>query len=154
MSVDTYNEYMREYMARRRMQRRAQLLELAGKQCIKCESTEDLEFDHRDNNTRSFRLSGAGLDGAWSRILEEFEKCDLLCNKCHRRKTVAAGETGGGHNKIPLDKRTHGTVHTYTAANCRCLDCRFAKMLYRRGCIDYLSVAKAPMGWKRGPILR
>lgn len=144
------NEYMRQYMAQRRAERRQDLLNLASSKCIRCGSMANLEFDHRDPTTRRFLLSGKGLDGPWSLILNEFSKCDLLCDKCHHQKTKEAGESGGGHNKI-LDPR-HGSVHMYMVHACRCTDCRFAKMLYRKGQLSYSETAIAPIGWRRGLI--
>lgn len=86
------NEYMREYMKARRERRRAELLELLGGACSRCTSEDELHFDHIDSSTRSFTLSGAGLDRSWSAILEEAAKCQLLCETCHRTKTRQCGD--------------------------------------------------------------
>lgn len=155
------NEYMREYMAQRRARRRQVLIDLSGGKCEGhfyeeedgCGSTNRLEFDHIDRTTRLFNLSGKGLDGKWSSILEEHAKCQLLCHECHRTKTVLAGDSGGGHNKI-LNHRDwpHGSTQRYTVNSCRCIDCKFAKMLYRNKEIGYRDIVKAPEGWKRGAI--
>ena len=86
------NEYMREYMKARRDRRRTELLELLGGECSRCSSKDGLHFDHIDRSTRSFGLSGAGLDRAWSAILEEAAKCQLLCETCHQAKTRECGD--------------------------------------------------------------
>jgi 5-methylcytosine-specific restriction endonuclease McrA len=96
---------MAAYMRSRRATRRADLINLAGGVCFRCGTDEDLQFDHRDPATKSFVLSGKALDKAWVKILEEFEKCDLLCRPCHLIKSVENGETGGGWNKVT----EHGT---------------------------------------------
>lgn len=51
-----------------------------------------MEFDHRDGTTKESlvnRLAGrAGL----MRLLEEIEKCDIVCANCHRLRTYARRE--------------------------------------------------------------
>lgn len=157
---------MRQYMAQRRTRRRQQLIELSGGRCegrffdeedacgpTVCGSVDRLEFDHIDRTTRLFSLSGKGLDGSWPRIMQEHAKCQLLCYQCHRIKTVAAGETGGGHNKLINHKDwPHGSMQRYSVNGCKCVDCKFAKMLYRNKKIGYREVVEAPQEWRRGII--
>lgn len=56
--------------------------------CINCD--EDfigcLEFHHNDPAQKDFTISRMVMDG-WGkeRILEEIEKCDILCANCHRK---------------------------------------------------------------------
>jgi len=130
---------MNAYMRRRRQQRRQELLKLAGGVCVHCGDTTDLEFDHRDRNTRKFGLSGSGLDKSWEQILKEFVKCDLLCKYHHQEKTKLHKESGGGHNKV---EPTCGSAHAYTLG-CRCNLCKVAKRLYRNKDIDYHTVIDA-----------
>jgi hypothetical protein len=142
-------------MARWRRERRQQLIELAGGKCIRCGSTDRLEFDHRDRSTKQFELSGSGLNRSWAKLLIELQKCDLLCHVHHRVKTVQYKEAGGGQNKILVPQ--HGTVHCYTVNKCRCVDCRFARAHYRgrnswERTISYSEVVKAPEGWTRGRV--
>jgi len=127
------------YMRERRQKRRKQLLELAGGKCIACGSGEHLEFDHRDRATRLFNLSGKALDGKWEVILAELAKCDLLCRNCHRTKTNANNEHGGGLNRIS----THGTEAMHRAHGCNCLPCRMAAHAAR--------VRRGELNGTRGP---
>lgn len=136
------NEYMRAYMANRRAKRRMQLIELFGGKCQHCNSENDLEFDHIDSQTKSFSLSGCGLDKSWKLILKEAEKCELLCHNCHKNKTVDCIETSGGRNIILIVN--HGTMHMYGEYNCRCINCKYAKFLYRNNRIGYLDIVIAP----------
>lgn len=113
---------MASYMANRRRTRRQKLVEMAGSSCKTCGSTEELEFDHRDPEEMAFRLSGAGLDKAWEKILVEFAKCDLLCSRCHDEKSDRENDGrrvshGGGLS----GKR-----------NCPCVPCRERMRHYRR----------------------
>lgn len=113
------SHYMAKYMAERRRNRRKQLIEMLGGKCVRCGSTDNLEFDHIIPATKSFTISSAkALDGPWERLLEEAAKCQLLCSECHRRKTKECGETGGGHNRID----DHGTEAMYQKG-CRCDPC-------------------------------
>jgi hypothetical protein len=139
------NEHMRAYMKQRRLTRRNRLLEMAGGCCVKCGSLEGLQFDHKNPGTKAFILSGCYLDKAWTQILAEFEKCDLLCTKCHKHKTRENGEGPGGHNKI-LDVR-HGTAHMYVQGKCRGKDCRYARSLHRKHLIGYNEMIIAPNDW-------
>ena len=43
-----------------------------------------LTFHHRDPNEKEFQFSVSGKDKRWSIIKSELDKCDLLCQNCHR----------------------------------------------------------------------
>lgn len=130
---------MGPYMAERRNRRRATLEEMVGSVCALCAATGKLEFDHRDPSTKSFQLSGPGLDRAWVDILVEFAKCQLLCRSCHRRKTVLNGETAGGRNRN-TEPMAHGSMRCYQETRCRMEICRKARALYRKRLIVYRTV--------------
>lgn len=113
---------MAVYMAERRERRRQKLIDLLGGICIRCGTTKNLEFDHRDPVTKGFNLSGKALDKPWSEILIEAEKCQLLCHSHHLEKTIENGdievvEHGGGVS----GKR-----------NCSCVPCKTKKAEYMR----------------------
>lgn len=59
-----------------------------GGKCQKCgynKCLAALEFHHRDPLQKKFALSGYRLTKSReSEIIEELEKCDLLCSNCHR----------------------------------------------------------------------
>lgn len=147
---------MRNYMAERRLDRRIKIIELLGTVCVQCGSVEDVQIDHIIPGSRSFVLSGCGLDKSWAKILEESKKCQLLCKVCHRAKSVEHGEHGGGHNKgkskygEPINWN-HGTARNYSEGACRCLDCKYAKSKFRQGLIKYNDAVKAPDGYTGRP---
>jgi hypothetical protein len=95
---DDWNAYMREYMKRRARERRTEALNLLGGSCVRCGSTEALEFDHVDPATKSFEISKGGLKASRARFLAEVAKCQLLCRTHHRQKSAAerAVEHGSG----------------------------------------------------------
>ena len=79
---------MRIYMKNRRATRRLQILEILGNKCAVCGTEENLEIDHVNSKIKSFTLSGKTLDRSWDTILNEVNKCQLLCNFHHRKKTI------------------------------------------------------------------
>jgi hypothetical protein len=55
--------------------------------CVDCGGTDPivLEFDHlRDKH---FDISPSLHGRKWQTILDEIEKCDVVCANCHRRRT-------------------------------------------------------------------
>lgn len=82
-------------------------LSTLGGQCVKCGSTEDLEFDHVDPATKSFTIT-AGWTRKLDLFMAELAKCQLLCQPHHLEKTKQEKgvEHGGGvwgKNKCPCD---------------------------------------------------
>lgn len=136
------NEYMREYMKNRRKTRRDKLIAMSGNKCAHCDETENLEFNHLDRTTKLFTLSGDALDKSWETILAEKDKCELICPDHHLEYTRQQYEAG---EILPWNKNLHGpyihgTARAYTKLNCRCVDCKSAKRLYRVKQITYFEV--------------
>ena len=99
---EAYNEYMREYMSRRYKERRDQVIERLGGKCARCSSTDDLQLDHKDPKIKSFPISRL-INKSWKRCLEELAKCQLLCEKCHKKKTrqdALEFKTNMGENNV------------------------------------------------------
>jgi hypothetical protein len=60
--------------------------------CIDCGTTEGrLDFDHRDKETKLFRISQY-RDRLISRVIDEVMECDVRCAKCHTLKHWNEGE--------------------------------------------------------------
>ena len=97
-----------------RIKRRIEAITARGGCCVKCRSTVDLEFHHRNNKEKEISIAQV-----WCRAEKlrekELAKCDLLCAECHKVET--AKERGYG-------KRPHGTLTSYTTYGCRCKKCR------------------------------
>lgn len=97
-------------MLERYYKRRQDAIERLGGACIVCGAKDDLELDHLERSEKSFNISQM-----WSisqeRFDAELEKCQLLCNTCHKAKNV-----------WELDKkaaiRTHGTLSAYRYCKC------------------------------------
>ena len=66
---------------------RAFLIDYLGGKCTSCGTTENLEFDHKDPKQKSFSISPNLKQHINERIMNEIDKCHLLCTDCHKKKT-------------------------------------------------------------------
>ena len=55
--------------------------------CIHCGEDDNvvLDFHHREGTIKEFGISEGLRRYSWQRVLDEIEKCDVLCANCHRR---------------------------------------------------------------------
>jgi hypothetical protein len=111
--------YMRAYVKRRSRERRAEALAMLGDSCKTCGTVEALEFDHVDPATKLFDIGTQSWHVSRSRFLEEVAKCQILCRKCHLKKTgrYLEVEHGGGVSG---------------KKNCPCQSCKKRKQEYMR----------------------
>lgn len=76
---------------RKRRERKAThkkyVIDMLGGCCVGCGTTENLQFDHIDRTTKSCNVAGL-LAGKLEKLVEEAQKCQLLCETCHRHKTL------------------------------------------------------------------
>lgn len=114
----------REYFNNRRHMRRQKFLELLGGMCERCGSKKNLHFDHKNPARKEFRIADR-LDAPEKVLKKEVRKCRLLCEKCHRDKTLEKSEHG-------QNKSRHGTLHRYKHFKCRCKKCRQAMSEYNK----------------------
>lgn len=112
------NKYMNEYMKKRYKQRRQMAFEILGNKCWKCKSTENLEIDHIYNWDKRFNFAKF-WNIAIHKFIKELEYCQLLCQDCHKEKTIKEKSVphGGGIS----GKR-----------NCKCLPCKTKKAEYMK----------------------
>jgi hypothetical protein len=77
-----------EYQTIRAIKRKLYLISLRGNSCEKCgynKNIASLEFHHKDPKTKEIKLDQRKLsNSAMKVILNEFEKCTVLCSNCHR----------------------------------------------------------------------
>lgn len=100
---DKQRDYQRQWAARRRAEF------MAGKCCLHCGSEDNLELHHRDPTQKeSHRI----WTWAKKRIIEEMEKCDILCEDCH--------------TEAHAPKHGVGTT-LYKREGCRCGPCKAEK---------------------------
>ena len=84
----TRNNY--EYQKLRGLKRKLHLIDLRGGRCEKCGYNKNIagfDFHHKDPTQKKVRLDMRKLSNSkMELILEEFEKCELLCANCHREE--------------------------------------------------------------------
>lgn len=77
-----------DYQKLRGLKRKIQLINLRGGKCKKCGYDKNLagfDFHHKEPNDKKFQLDMRHLSNqSMGVIMEEFEKCELLCANCHR----------------------------------------------------------------------
>jgi len=74
----------REKAYRTETQRKVRVIKVE-QGCLKCGYKEHhaaLEFHHREPEKKKFRLSES-RNYSWKMVLEEIDKCDVLCANCH-----------------------------------------------------------------------
>ena len=79
------------------------------KGCSVCgynEIPQALEFDHIDRSKKKFGMNKA-WKYKWSTIMEELEKCVVLCANCHRKKTVEDKDYLNNVTKEPEEVRQY-----------------------------------------------
>ena len=80
-------KYQREWYAKRRADY------LADKCCVRCGATVDLRLDHIDPKTK---VSHSIWSWSQERRDAEIAKCQVLCEPCHKKKTVQGQEHAHG----------------------------------------------------------
>ena len=54
--------------------------------CMDCGGTFNpvaMDFDHRERDSKKMNVSML-CNYSWDRLLDEIEKCDIICSNCHR----------------------------------------------------------------------
>ncbi len=101
-------EYQRQWLKNRRKK----WIDKNGP-CKLCGSDINLEVDHKD---RSIKVDHKVWSWSLERADKELKKCQVLCKKCHRKKTT---------KEISKPLR-HGINSGYTNYKCRCRKCKDA----------------------------
>lgn len=80
-------EQMAVYMLRRYHRRRALAIKQLGGKCLRCSSTINLEIDHKRSSKKKISLGGILTSGNEELVQKELKKCQLLCKRCHKKKS-------------------------------------------------------------------
>lgn len=79
----------KKYNAGYRRHRKVDLIKLKGGKCERCLIEYDgrngaiFEFHHLDPNEKDFQLGSNISTKAWEVLVDEANKCQLLCANCH-----------------------------------------------------------------------
>ena len=98
--------------------KKSKAVDYLGGSCKNCNETEQfkLTFHHRDMNEKEFQLSDY-RNHRWSLLKLELDKCDVLCQNCHR-------ELHYGVNKDT--RRLDKSIYLEYAGVC-CIKCNYNK---------------------------
>ena len=88
------------YFKERKQNNKKYLIDMLGGKCVGCETTKNLQFDHIDRTKKSFCI-GKGLASKLEKLIEEANKCQLLCENCHQHKTLVNHDC----NNLAVGKR-------------------------------------------------
>lgn len=80
-------EYLIAAVAKRRRTLKQKAVEYKGGRCVCCGYDNHvgvLDFHHLDPSTKSFGIGAKGYTRSWERIVQELDKCILVCANCHR----------------------------------------------------------------------
>lgn len=103
---EDYNAYMSEYCKKRYHTRRQEALEHLGGVYVSCGSTENLEFDHTNPENKEYAIGKIITGCNLKKVYKELEKCQLLCKKCHLKKSkeeLSAQQFGENNSYAKLD---------------------------------------------------
>jgi hypothetical protein len=81
-------EYYLEKANRHRLKLKTIIHEAKSRPCADCGSDYPyyvMDFDHREG--KEFNLGGAHTRKSIQAIIDEIEKCDVVCANCHRERT-------------------------------------------------------------------
>lgn len=85
-----YNEQVRlRQNARRRVIQHMKVVE----GCVRCGVREELVWHHTNPQTKCFCLGNPG-GRAWKVIMDEMDKCVVLCDTCHKEAHAKDGSLG------------------------------------------------------------
>jgi len=87
-------EYINAYLRARYYRLKKWAFNILGNACAICGSIDQLQIDHKDPVTKDFNVTENLRCRTKADLLLEMAKCQLLCRKCHAKKTK-----NEGHNK-------------------------------------------------------
>jgi hypothetical protein len=92
----------RQYLIRvvhaRRKKVRQMAVEYKGGKCEICgynRCIEALEFHHKNVFQKDFGISEKGYTKSWESVMEELDKCIMICANCHRELHAKLAASGG-----------------------------------------------------------
>ena len=80
-------QYLIQAVHARRKKVRRMAVEYKGGKCEICGydlCIEALEFHHKDTSSKDFGISQKGYTRSWKKVVEELNKCMMVCANCHR----------------------------------------------------------------------
>ena len=92
----------RQYLIRavhaRRKKVKQMAIEYKGGKCEICgydRCVDVFEFHHKDLSKKDFGISEKGYTRSWKRVMEELDKCIMVCANCHRELHAKLAASSG-----------------------------------------------------------
>lgn len=107
-------QYLIRAVHARRKKIRQMAVEYKGGRCEVCgydRCVEALDFHHNDLSSKKFGISEKGYIQSWKKVVEELNKCILICANCHRElhaKLAASGGNAGVKKRVNSGKAYEG----------------------------------------------
>ena len=92
---EKHQEKLVEDQKKIRKERRQYLEEYLGGKCVRCGTTERLEFDHIKPENKSYTIACNITSFSLEELILEVDKCQLLCRPCHIEKSRENGDFTG-----------------------------------------------------------
>lgn len=96
-----------QYLIRAVHARRKKIRQMAvgykGGKCEVCgydRCIDALEFHHRDASKKDFGISEKGYTKSWKIVMQELDKCILICANCHRELHAKLAASAGNGEVI------------------------------------------------------
>lgn len=114
-----------EYQKLRGLKRKVQLIELKGGCCEICGYNKNVaafDFHHKDPTQKDYQLDMRKLSNTrMIKLMEEVEKCELLCANCHRE--FHSPDLEMSNVKLLIDNVNNSVLEIKEVGKPKCLDC-------------------------------
>lgn len=94
-NYEKHQEKLVEEQRKIRKERRQYLEEYLGGKCVRCGTTERLDFDHIIPADKSYTIGSNITCFSLEELILEVDKCQLLCRPCHIQKGRENGDYTG-----------------------------------------------------------
>ena len=109
-------QYLIRAVHARRKKVKQMAIEYKGGKCEICgydRCLDVFEFHHKDFSKKDFGISEKGYTRSWKRVMEELDKCLMVCANCHRElhaKLAASGSNAGVKSGLSQGHRSVKTA--------------------------------------------
>jgi len=101
-----------EAVSRKRKQIKKDLVEYKGGKCENCgydKCVAAMDFHHKNREEKDFAVSSRGRTHSWKKLIEEVDKCSLLCANCHRE--LHENINGYKDKRTDIQKQAYKTIY-------------------------------------------
>lgn len=145
-----------EYQKLRGLKRKLHLIDLRGGCCEKCGYNKNLsgfDFHHKDPSKKESQLDIRKLsNSAMEWILDEFDKCMVLCANCHREEHSPDLELNNVRLLVETLSEKINTVKTVNKP--KCIDCNIDINYGHERCVPCNNKNRRKVEWPDLEILQ